>query len=142
MTIEAILLPMFAQAALTFALLFWMTILRLRVLRRGEVRPQQVSLREPAWPPHVLQIGNAFHNQLELPLLFYVVVLLALTTEALDVIICVLSWMFVLSRFVHAYIHVTSNRLDRRNAVFLVGAIALALMWVIVVARILLFASD
>ena len=90
----------------------------------------------------MLQIGNAFHNQLELPVLFYVVVLLALTTQALDVIICVLSWMFVLSRFVHAYIHVTSNRLDRRNAVFLVGAIALALMWVIVVARILLFASD
>jgi len=50
--------------------------------------------------------------------------------------------MFVLSRFVHAYIHVTSNRLDRRNAVFFVGAIALALMWVIIVARILLFASD
>ena len=32
MTIEAILLPMFAQVALTFGLLFWMTILRLRVL--------------------------------------------------------------------------------------------------------------
>ena len=37
----------------------------------------------------------------------------------------VLSWMFVLSRLVHAYIHVTCNRLDRRTAVFLVGAIAL-----------------
>jgi hypothetical protein len=141
MSIQAILLPMFAQVALTFVLLFWMTILRLRVLRRGEVRPQQVALREPAWPPHVLQIGNAFHNQLELPVLFYVVVLFALTTETLDVILYVLSWMFVLSRFVHTYIHVTRNRLDRRTAVFLVGAIALLLMWVIVVARILLFAS-
>jgi hypothetical protein len=50
--------------------------------------------------------------------------------------------MFVLSRLVHTYIHVTSNRLDRRTAVFLVGAIALALMWVIVIARIFLFVSD
>jgi hypothetical protein len=141
MTIEAILLPMFAQVALTFGLLFWMTILRLRVIRLGDVKPQQVALREPAWPPYVLQIGNAFHNQIELPVLFYAVVLLALTTETLDVILCVLSWMFVLSRFVHAYIHVTSNRLDHRTAVFLVGAIALALMWVIVIARILLFTS-
>ncbi len=95
MTIEAILLPMFAQVALTFGLLFWMTILRLRVIRLGDVKPQQVALREPAWPPHVLQVGNAFHNQIELPVLFYAVVLLALTTETLDVILCVLSWMFV-----------------------------------------------
>ena len=113
-----------------------------RVIRKGEVRPQQVALREPAWPPHVIQVGNAFHNQLELPVLFYVVTLLALVGDALDVVLYVLSWMFVLSRLVHAYIHVTSNRLDRRTAVFLVGAIALALMWVIVIARIVLFVSD
>jgi hypothetical protein len=142
MSIQAILIPMFVQVALTFVLLFWMTILRLRVIRKGEVRPQQVALREPAWPPHVLQVGNAFHNQLELPVLFYVVTLLALFGDALDVVLYVLSWMFVLSRLVHTYIHVTSNRLDRRTAVFLVGAIALALMWVIVIARIFLFVSD
>jgi len=134
-------MPMFAQVALTFVLLFWMGFLRTRALRSGAVKPEQIALREPHWPLRVLQIGNAFHNQLELPVLFYVVTLLALMTETLDVILYVLSWMFVLSRFLHAYIHVTSNRLDRRGGVFGVGAIALLLMWVIVVARILLFAS-
>ena len=141
MSIQAILMPMFAQVALTFVLLFWMGFLRTRALRSGAVKPEQIALREPHWPLRVLQIGNAFHNQLELPVLFYVVTLLALMTETLDVILYVLSWMFVLSRFVHAYIHVTSNRLDRRGGVFGIGAIALLLMWVIVVARILLFAS-
>jgi len=141
MSIQAILMPMFAQLALTFVLLFWMGFLRTRALRSGAVKPEQIALREPHWPLRVLQIGNAFHNQLELPVLFYVVTLLALMTETLDVILYVLSWMFVLSRFLHAYIHVTSNRLDRRGGVFGVGAIALLLMWVIVVARILLFAS-
>ena len=68
MSIQAILMPMFAQVALTFALLFWMTILRLRVIRKGEVRPQQVALREPAWPPHVIQVGNAVAH---FNLLFY-----------------------------------------------------------------------
>ena len=142
MSLVAILLPMFAQVVLTFVLLGWMSLLRLRVVRRGDVSPQQVALREPAWPPHVMQVGNAFQNQLELPMLFYVVILLALATDALDVTLYVLSWMFVLSRYVHSYIHVTSNRLDRRTAVFVVGAIALFLMWVIVIARITLFASE
>ena len=50
--------------------------------------------------------------------------------------------MFVLARLAHAYIHVTSNRLDRRTGVFGVGAIALLLMWVIVIARILLFSRG
>ena len=142
MSIQAILLPMFVQVGLTFVLLFWMAALRHRALRSGQVDPQKVRLREPNWPPRVTQIANAFHNQLELPVLFYVVTLLALVGDALDVVLYVLSWMFVLSRLVHAYIHVTSNRLDRRTAVFLVGAIALALMWVIVIARIVLFVSD
>ena len=141
MSIEAILMPMFAQVALTFVLLFWMGFLRLQALRSGAVKAEQIALREPHWPLRVLQIGNAFHNQLELPVLFYVVTLLALITETLDVTLYVLSWMFVLARYLHAYIHVTSNRLDRRTGVFGVGAIALLLMWVIVIARILLFDS-
>ena len=141
MSIQASLMPMFVQVGLTFALLFWMGALRLRAIRLGQVDPQQVRLREPNWPPRVLQIGNAFHNQLELPVLFYVVVLLALQTQTLDVVFLVLSWMFVLSRLVHAYVHVTSNRLDRRTGVFGVGAIALLLMWVIIIARFLLQAT-
>jgi hypothetical protein len=142
MTLIAILLPMFAQVALTFVLLFWMGYLRIQAIRSGAVDPAQIALREPNWPPRVLQIGNAYHNQLELPILFYVVILLALATQSLDVILCLLSWMFVLARFVHAYIHVTSNRLDRRTGVFGVSAVALLLMWVIVVGRITLFASE
>jgi hypothetical protein len=142
MSIQAILLPMFVQVGLTFVLLFWMAALRHRALRSGEVDPQKVRLREPNWPPRVTQIANAFHNQLELPTLFYVVVLLALITQTLDVVLLVLSWMFVLARLVHAYIHVTSNRLDRRTGIFAVGVAALFLMWVIVVARFLLQAAS
>ncbi|ODR99772.1 hypothetical protein AUC69_09230 [Methyloceanibacter superfactus] len=139
MSIEAILMPMFVQVALTFVLLFWTIILRLRAVRRGEVKPEQIALREPNWPPRVLQISNAFHNSVEMPVLFYVVVLLALITRTLDVTLYVLMWMFVVSRIVHATIHVTSNRLSHRTPVFLIGAIALALMWVIVIARVILF---
>ncbi len=141
MSIQAILIPMFVQVGLTFVLLFWMGALRMGAIRRGQVNAHQVVLREPNWPPRVLQVANAYHNQLELPVLFYVVVLLALQTGTLDVVLLVLSWMFVLARLVHAYVHVTTNRLDRRTGVFGVGAIALLLMWVIVIGRFLLQAS-
>jgi hypothetical protein len=135
MTMQAMLMPVFAQVALTFALLFWMSYLRIQAIRQGKVAPHAVALREPNWPPRATQISNAYHNQLETPLLFYVLILLALETKTADSILLVLSWLFVVSRFVHAYIHITSNRIDRRGPVFLVGAIGLALMWIIVAAR-------
>jgi hypothetical protein len=139
MSIEAILLPMFVQVALTFVLLFWTILLRLRAVRRGEASPDQIALREPNWPRHVQQVSNAFHNSVEMPMLFYVVVLLALITRTLDVTVYVLMWMFVLSRILHAGVHVTSNRLAHRTPLFLVGAIALVLIWIIIAGRIIAF---
>jgi hypothetical protein len=139
MSFEAILLPMFVQIALTFVLLFWTILLRLGAIRRGEVQPESVRLREPHWPPHVQQVGNAFHNSVEMPTLFYVVVLLGLITKTLDTTVYVLMWMFVLSRVVHAVIHVTSYRLAHRTPMFLMGAIALALIWIIIAGRIMAF---
>ena len=102
MSIHAILMPMFVQVGLTFVLLFWMGALRYQALRLGQVDAEKVRLREPHWPPRVLQISNAYHNQLELPVLFYVVVLLAFASKTLDVTLLVLSWLFVLSRLAHA----------------------------------------
>jgi hypothetical protein len=142
MSFQAMLMPVFALVALTFALLFWMQILRLRAIRKGQVPAHSVALREPNWPARLTQISNAYHNQLETPLLFYVLILLAIITETADSILFILSWLFVGSRYAHAYIHLTSNRLPARASVFLVGAIGLALMWVIVAARLTIAAPS
>jgi hypothetical protein len=70
MSIKYILLPLFVEVALTFILWFWMAYYRVTLVRRGEVQPRDVALRQPNWPPHVLQIHNAAHNQIETPMLF------------------------------------------------------------------------
>ena len=45
-----ILLPVFVQVALTFALLFWMASARTRAVRRGETKIRDIALGQPAWP--------------------------------------------------------------------------------------------
>jgi hypothetical protein len=95
-------------------------------------------LREPNWPPRVSQISNAFHNQLEVPVLFYVLTILALMTRHADLLFVVMAWIFVVLRLVHAYIHVTDNYVSRRGLAFILGAVVLSLMWVIFILRILL----
>ena len=136
MSISFVLLPLFVQVLLTFAVGFWLAGVRTPALRSGQVRPQDLSLREPNWPKHALQIGNSYQNQFELPVLFYVLTILAIMTRHADLVFVLLSWVFVATRVLHALVHVTSNNLQQRGALFGVGALVLAIMWVIFIVRI------
>jgi hypothetical protein len=137
MTYPAILLPLFVQVGLTFFLLIWLAFLRTGSLRRGEVQPSEIALRERAWPARTAQVENSFVNQLELPLLFYVLVILALITRKADLLFVVMSWMFVATRLVHAYIHTGPNVVQIRGPAFAAGAVILLVMWIIFALRIL-----
>jgi hypothetical protein len=138
MTLQAVLAPLFVLIALTFALGLWAFFLRLGAIRRREVHARDIALREPNWPPRVAQVSNAFQNQFELPLLFYVLTILAWITKQADLLFVLLAWVFVALRVLHAYVHVTSNHLGRRAGLFVAGAIVLAVMWAIFTLRILL----
>jgi hypothetical protein len=138
MTIRDVLLPLFVHVALTFVLVFWAGWLRVGAVRGRAVRPENVALREPNWPPRVLKVIYAYENQLELPLLFYVLTIVAWLTKQTDLLFVVLAWVFVLLRVVHAGVHVTSNNMAQRGLLFIAGALVLAVMWAIFMLRVLL----
>ena len=138
MTIQMVLLPVFVQIALTFALLIWMARARTSSVSRGETKIRDIALRQPAWPAQATQISNCYDSQFQLPPLFYVLVILAWVTRQADLIFVVMAWIFVLARLAHAYIHTTSNHVPTRFWVFAVGMLVLLLMWIIFAARILI----
>ena len=138
MTVTDLLLPVFVQVGLTFFIMFWMARLRMAALNSGAVKPDDINLRQQRWPPQATQVANCFHNQLELPFLFYVVVAFILITSTNSLIFVILAWVFVLSRLVHAYIHTGGNDVRSRSIAIGVGAIALVAMWLIFAIRILI----
>jgi hypothetical protein len=135
MSVTSLLLPLFVQVALTFGLMFWMASHRVSALRGGEVKFKDIALREPAWPSRATQIANAFHNQLELPVLFYVLIALILITRTESVTFLVLAWAYVAARLVHAYIHTGGNDVRQRFYAMLAGTLILLAMWVIFAVR-------
>jgi hypothetical protein len=137
MTIQEVLLPLFLEVILTFALLFWLAPLRSGDFSSGRTRPQDVALREPNWSQRSLQVAYSYGNQFELPVLFYVLTILAWVTRHADLIFVVLAWIFVIFRYLQAYVHVTSNRVRLRGAFFGVSALVLAIMWIIYIVEIL-----
>jgi hypothetical protein len=130
MTIQMVLLPVFVQVGLAFALLLWMVGARRNALVGGETKIRDIALGEPNWPVRATQVGNCYRNQFEIPVLFYVLIALALPLRHADLIIVMLSWVFVITRFVHAGIFVSSNDLGRRSMAWLAGVLVLLAMWV------------
>jgi hypothetical protein len=137
MTVKDVLLPVFVQVLLTFVLLGLMARERVGSIRRGEVKVDDIALREPNWTKRGLRYGNCLLNQFELPMLFYVLIAFILITKAGDLLFLVLAWIFVLSRIVHAYIHTTSNIVDQRFMAYSVGLLALLVMWTIFAVKVL-----
>jgi hypothetical protein len=125
-----LLTPVFVLVALTFMLLFWLGGWRYLSIRNREVRISEIALGQPAWSPRLTQIDRAYHNQLELPLLFYELVGLVILTGAQPYGFQFLEWQFVVLRLAHAYVHVTSNHLRARFLLFAAGAVTLLAMWV------------
>jgi hypothetical protein len=138
MTIQEVLLPLFLEVILTFLLLFWLAPLRTLDFSSGVARPENVALREPNWSQRSLQVGYSYSNQFELPVLFYVLTILAWVTRHADLIFVVLAWIFVIFRYLQAYVHVTSNQIRLRGAFFGVSALVLAIMWVIYIVEMLI----
>ncbi len=137
MTVQEVLLPLFLEVILTFALLFWLAPLRGHDFSSGVTRPENVALREPNWSQRSLQVSYSYSNQFELPVLFYVLTILAWVTRHADLIFVVLAWIFVIFRYLQAYVHVTSNQVRLRGAFFGISALVLAIMWAIYIVEIL-----
>jgi hypothetical protein len=137
LNLHAILLPVFVQVALIFGLLFVTGRRRFGALRTGQVRLPDIALGQRTWPERVQATSNAFSNQFELPVLFLVLVPLAIITRKADIVFVALSWAFVVTRLFHAGVFITTNNVRQRFSAFIVGALVLMAMWIIFALRIL-----
>lgn len=129
MSFTEVLLPVFAQVILTFVVGYMLAFRRINVLKSGTVRAKSIALREPNWPDDIRKFENNLLNQFEFPVLFYVLMILLLITRKADIILMTLAWIFVALRIVHAYVHLTSNRISLRGPLFILGVVVLTIMW-------------
>lgn len=132
---------MLLQGGLALGLLWYLGTIRIPMVTRGEVRMGDIALDRSGWPEQAQKVSNAFDNQFQLPVLFYVACFLAiaLTATLLEVL---LAFAFVVTRYVHAVIHVTTNNVPHRFAAYTAGLVVLCLFWVDLLVRLLLVATG
>lgn len=138
MSLQMALLPVFVLVLLSFILMFRMFSVRTNALKNREVRISDIAVGQKAWPTKAAQVSNAYSNQFELPVLFFALIAIALPLRQVDLIMVLLSWVFVVTRYAHAWIYATSNNLKLRLPTFAAGALVLLIMWVYFALKILL----
>lgn len=138
---KLLILAMAAQVLLTLAILVLMGRERVPRVLRGEIPVADIAVERSAYPLKARLLSNNFDNQFQLPMLFFVACLLALQIGTIGWLEVVFAWLFVVLRYVHAAIHVTSNHVHRRFAAYVSGLAVLALFWLWLVLRILLAPS-
>ncbi|MCB1382735.1 MAG: MAPEG family protein [Notoacmeibacter sp.] len=127
----AIFWPMLAQVALVYFIYYLMSKRRIDAVKSGQVRVDQFRDNQIQNEPTAsLFVRNNLANQYELPVLFYACVLSLHASGGVNVVTLVLAWLFVATRYAHAFIHVTSNRVRRRRMLFIMGFLILGVMWI------------
>lgn len=111
MSLQMVLLPVFVQVGLTFALL----------LMRERNR----------------KAGDGF-DEFGLPTLFYALIALALPLRHTDLVTVMLAWVFVVTRFVHAGVAIGTKDSRQRSLAWLAGVLVLLAMWLYFALKILL----
>jgi len=129
---KPLFLPILIQVALTFAVWLRMYILRIREMKAKGINPQSVSTRAKGRAVLVDSAASAdnFMNQFEMPVLFYLAVVLALILMWQDSLLVIFSWTFVSLRILHSIIHTTYNNVMHRFRVYILSCVVLLFMWI------------
>jgi hypothetical protein len=124
----AIFWPMMAHILLVYVIYYLLSVGRVRAVREGKAKVNQFRENRDE-PEYSLFVRNNLENQFELPVLFHVCCLALFVTGNATLYPVLLAWLFVVSRYAHSYIHITTNRIRHRRPLFLAGFLILALMW-------------
>ena len=123
------------QPAITLAL-FTLTILLLILMKRVRAAVnKQVQIDDfkygesdtvPIW---VCLPNRNFMNLLEVPILFYVVIIFIFITQHVDMLFVYLAWAYVVLRIIHSAIHLGYNNVVHRALIFGLSNAVLVIMW-------------
>src|SRR5690606_3156098 len=95
--------PLLAQVFLTLVMFIVLGARKAKAVKSGKVNRQQAALDNRVWPEDVVKVSNNIANQFEIPVLFYVLCFVLYSINAAGSVAVFLAWLFVVSRYAHAY---------------------------------------
>ncbi len=131
-----ILYPLFGMVILTFCIAPLVLYARVKQVNAGNLKIEFFELYSGTGaPPDVTKTTRCLANLFEIPTLFYVACLTTLLLELNSVWLIYLAWGYVIVRGIHAFIHLTYNKVFHRLSAFMLSNVLVITMWVIIIIQ-------
>jgi hypothetical protein len=95
-------------------------------------------INNKAWTLPVVLTSNSLDNQFQFPIVFYVLCLMLVNLESVTMVSLSLAWVYVITRWVHAVVHVTTNAIPFRFGFFVLSSLTLLVLFAYTVRAVLL----
>jgi hypothetical protein len=123
----SILWPMLAHIGWVFMLYTWLTVARLRAVRRGKVVYGAFVLGREE-PHEIARITRNLANQFELPTIFYALVVLLIALGRVTTVDLVAAWVFVAGRVIHTLVQTLTDNVPLRGRVFVINFLGVVVL--------------
>lgn len=97
-------------------------------VKLGYFRVHDSSKYDP--PEYIIRIGRHYDNQFELPMLYLITCIVCLHLQIQSIVLMAAACLFILTRFLHTYIHLGTNHVLHRALAFMAGWACVITMWV------------
>tara|TARA_Y100001968_G_scaffold16209_1_gene12923 strand:- start:199 stop:612 length:414 start_codon:yes stop_codon:yes gene_type:complete len=101
-----------------------------RAFKNKTVKGSYFKAYQDKVPEHIEVSRQTLKNQFELPIFFYFLICVILIFDYIRIIDHIFAWLFVVSRYVHCYIRLTSNYVPHRAKAFQFGLFVLMAWWI------------
>ncbi|MFT4715296.1 MAG: hypothetical protein ACI9ZD_001421 [Paracoccaceae bacterium] len=125
------MIAVFAQVLLTFYAAVRMGMVRVAAIKEHKIKLGDIALATSSYPDEARKHGNNLTNQFEFPILLYAVVGFSIVLEAGSMLLSIACLGFVITRFWHRFVHVSSNNVTKRFKIFLLGITMLFVAWIL-----------
>lgn len=117
--------PLLAQVLLPIVVLVLNGKRKAADVKSGEFDRAKAAMDNEAWGKPTVLTSKNLANQFQFPVVFYVLCVVLMTLNAVGAAALVVTWLFVVARYLHAYVHVTTNYVPARLRAFVLSMVLL-----------------
>ncbi|WP_196140992.1 MAPEG family protein [Aliikangiella sp. G2MR2-5] len=125
--------PAFALVILTIFILFNMGFRRFKAAKSRKVDINYYKLyrdTDGSEPENIRKLSRNFQNLFETPIHFYLAVVLTMILNIESSVFLYTAWIYVVLRYIHSYVHCTSNNVRNRFNVYFASVLVLIAYWI------------
>ena len=132
-----ILYPILPVVFLNFFVVFHLRYVIEKAVKKREVRYRWFRVYEGSAPEYMLAARHHYKNFFEIPILFYFLCIILYVIDDVRNLDLWIAWLFVVFKFIHSYIRLTSNYVPNRAYAFYICVLLLLGGWTYLAIRIL-----